>query len=702
MERPLARVVDQVAELEALDDAPVLPVVADADATFRHHALIILLLWRVGETADGPLLAQVDRDRVARAVCLAHPVGRGIGVEGEGRLMIFCLAVGLEQFPVFLGEADPLVAEGTLLAVQDGDRLHLAAVGHGEGGLIEGRVGVGLLSVGRIIDLEAGVEVARRVLAMLVPTEVLFQGLQAYQAVAILLCLEAGRTRLVMVSGDVGDRRVEPRLKDAEPEPVGRHVGEAQDPLVADVGRLGHLLPLTIDPGVEGVTFNPFAPDGHGLLDGDTVDGGRFREADGDLTLATVQLDKGVEVVVEQHLIPFGVGQQVGAVGLLDPFTGLFQDIHVGLRETSLTVGRDVEQEDGVAADRPLIDIKDIVGVAALLVRIVAIEPALADRGIGLGRLVVEEFPLVKPLSAAEIQIGQVGKDRHGVGIRLVRDDVPFRVARASALVTAPAGSFPSEDNGVGRQGLDQGFPGVVIVLLPALALGMRAVEPDLIDRPVFGQQLEQLVEKIFVVVVHHELEAGHVGERPALYLPGNRPFGRLAEVAIQAIGALDLVKVGGREVNTQFQSIFPAGFGERFHDVALSALEVGRHDAVGRIAALPEDEAIVVLGGEDHQLHARGLHRLAPLVGVELFQVEYFGIFHAITPFHAGKGVGTEVDEGDKLPLQGRQLIGGRDDVSRLLDDLFFCVARLDRNGVLVRDRIFLGAGAGAQGAQQ
>ena len=217
MERPLARVVDQVAELEALDDAPALPVVADADATFRHHALIILLLWRIGETADGPSLTQVDRDRVARAVCLAHPVGRGIGVEGEGRLMIFCLAVGLEQFPVFLGEADPLLAEGTLLAVQDGDRLYLAAVGHREGCLIERRIGVGLQSVGRIINLEAGVEVARRVFSMLVPTEVLFHGLQAYQAVAILLCLEAGRTRLVMVGCDVGDRRVEPRLKDAKP-----------------------------------------------------------------------------------------------------------------------------------------------------------------------------------------------------------------------------------------------------------------------------------------------------------------------------------------------------------------------------------------------------------------------------------------------------------------------------------------------------
>ena len=64
--------------------------------------------------------------------------------------------------------------------------------------------------------------------------------------------------------------------------------------------------------------------------------------------------------------------------------------------------------------------------------------------------------------------------------------------------------------------------------------------------RTVFGQQLEKLVEEIFVVVVHHKLELGLVLERPSRHLARNGPERLLAQVSIEPFRILYLVKVGG------------------------------------------------------------------------------------------------------------------------------------------------------------
>lgn len=81
---------------------------------------------------------------------------------------------------------------------------------------------------------------------------------------------------------DGADGRGVARAEDPDPQTVGRYVGETQNTLVADVRGLGNLGPLAVDPGVEGVLFDPFALCGDRFLDGQSVEGDRFGGGDDD------------------------------------------------------------------------------------------------------------------------------------------------------------------------------------------------------------------------------------------------------------------------------------------------------------------------------------------------------------------------------------------------------------------------------------
>lgn len=202
-------------------------------------------------------------------------------------------------------------------------------------------------------------------------------------------------------------------------------------------------------------------------------------------------------------------------------------------------------------------------------------------------------------------------------------------------------------------------------------------------DGPVFGEDLKELVEEILVVVVHHELELTLVLKGASGHLARDGAFGVLAEVSIQSVGVLYMIEVGRREIYTQLETVLLAGGGEIFEYVSFAALEVGGHYAVFGIATLPKDKAIVVFGRQDDHLHAGCLHGLAPLVGVQVFQVKYLGVLLAVAPFHACEGVGAEVYEGYELVFDGLPLVGRRYHMYSLVDDTLTGVIGSDFDGV-------------------
>lgn len=66
-----------------------------------------------------------------------------------------------------------------------------------------------------------------------------------------------------------------------------------------------------------------------------------------------------------------------------------------------------------------------------------------------------------------------------------------------------------------------------------------------------------------------------------------------------------------------------------------------------------------MVLSCEYDHFHACRFHGFAPLVGIQLFQIKDAGIFHAVSPLHAGKGIGTEMDESDEFIFKASICIG-------------------------------------------
>ena len=174
----LGRVVDEVAELEALRFFPTLAVVAGPyGASYRSFAA--LLFRSVGKAADRLFAAEVD----------------GNVVRGLAR-----------WFPSFLDQAEPFLQGCSLFSVQDGYGFQFA-VTHLERCLIFGGSGRWFRSVCRIVDLEACVQVLGNVLAVRFPSEFLCHRLDGNQSVYASLCAQPGRACFVVMGGDGADRR---------------------------------------------------------------------------------------------------------------------------------------------------------------------------------------------------------------------------------------------------------------------------------------------------------------------------------------------------------------------------------------------------------------------------------------------------------------------------------------------------------------
>ena len=92
---------------------------------------------------------------------------------------------------------------------------------------------------------------------------------------------------------------------------------------------------------------------------------------------------------------------------------------------------------------------------------------------------------------------------------------------------------------------MDQLLPGQIVVLLAAFVFGMCTVEPHFRHGAVLGQEFEQLVQEVFVVIVHFELESPGIIERTSLDRTRDGAQGGCTAVAVQTVRRLHLVEVG-------------------------------------------------------------------------------------------------------------------------------------------------------------
>src|SRR2546425_6980789 len=156
---------------------------------------------------------------------------------------------------------------------------------------------------------------------------------------------------------------------------------------------------------------------------------------------------------------------------------------------------------------------------------------------------------------------------------------------------------------------------GATVVAVAAV----RAVEEDLEDRPVLGQQLAQLIAIV-----------GEVFGPPIILV----------------------IAVPRREVHAEFDALPGAGRRDFLDDVAASCTPRTVLDRVLGIARRPETETVVVFAGEDQPFHPAVPRGSYDLVGIKIGGIEQRGRLVAVTPLAVGKRVEREMQEAVELEL--------------------------------------------------
>ena len=111
-----------------------------------------------------------------------------------------------------------------------------------------------------------------------------------------------------------------------------------------------------------------------------------------------------------------------------------------------------------------------------------------------------------------------------------------------------------------------------------------------------------------------------------------------------RAVGGVVAVPRG--DVYPELQPVFPAGGGKLREHIPLPVPPAALGHGVGALWIRPEAEAVVMLGGDDYALHARGLGGRGPLAAVQGSGIEEVFRLRALAPFQSAEGVGPEVDE--------------------------------------------------------
>ena len=484
------------------------------------------------------------------------------------------------------------------------------------------------------------------------------------------------------------DGRIHTGFQYTYPNFGGSYIRESENTFVTDIGRASNLLPLSVHPCIDGMFLHPFAMCGDGFLNHNPIESNGLRYGkDQFFRSFTIQEYKCIFILVQYLLRTICSVQQVMTIGFLNSSTGLFQNLDIGIREPSLPVRRNIQQENGVTTYGTFINVEYIIGTPGLLTGIVPVEPPSPDRRIRFGRLImqVKRFFTAQqhfPTSQVTVQVHEF----HHLGriLRIRSNHIPFGCPCISGLITTPAHVFSSEDCSIRHQCTNHFTPSLIVIFLTSFSLRMRTIEPYFVNRSVFRQQFEQLVQEIFVIIVQLELEFCLDGERTPGYFPRNGTQRIRTQVTIKPVRTFYLIQIGRRQVDTQFQSIFPARSRKFFHDIAFPILISSRHDTVFGITALPQYESVMMLGCKDDHLHTGGLHGLTPLVGIQGLQIKDLGVFLSRSPFQTGEGIRTEMDESYKLVSQSSQLIVRRNHMGRFPDNHIIGISRLHFNGIL------------------
>ena len=324
------------------------------------------------------------------------------------------------------------------------------------------------------------------------------------------------------------------------------------------------------------------------------------------------------------------------AIARLEPVSELSKPLNVLFGQQTAPIGADVDEEVRAAAHAHLVDAHQLVGLLDGVLVQLAVEPGGAHLEIALGG---------QELGARQLFLfgGQHGEIHVGGGVEVGH-------GRVAVLVAHPAGiGIPHGEDQDFRLHPANGLDDAVGVILMALAAA--AIEPQIVDLAVAGQQLADLIDEIIVVFA----------------------------VFLKADLAAPLRR---RIIQADFQSILAAGVDIFAHDVALAVLPGRGCDGVIGVFGRPVGKAVVVLAHEDGVGRARVLNRADPLLAVQLLGVERLGGHGAVVPVLMAEeeAADTEMEEHAVFPVHKGQLAGAGPQFHRIHEwsRSRLCISRL------------------------
>ncbi len=120
--------------------------------------------------------------------------------------------------------------------------------------------------------------------------------------------------------------------------------------------------------------------------------------------------------------------------------------------------------------------------------------------------------------------------------------------------------------------------------------------------------------------------------------------------VILSAASIKRVVPVPGREIHAKGKPLLPAGIGDFPYHVPPAVFVRTQRNAVARVSAGPQAEAVMMLTGQDQSPHARIFGRPGPLPGIQPGGIKDFRAFRSVPPFLIRKGVDRKMNKSVKF----------------------------------------------------
>ena len=281
----------------------------------------------------------------------------------------------------------------------------------------------------------------------------------------------------------------------------------------------------------------------------------------------------------------------------------------------STRIWRHIEQEERIPADALIIYIEKISQRLDIIIFVFLPEPSRTNRDVALGRdpCVASLCSLVKNPDPFRMS-GKFIIDLHCA---------PACTSGTSPFISDPtaAGTIVTENHSIRLHtvyGRVEEWP-VIDLFLAVRSFSAGSVKPLLEDRTVISQSM---LQRLYIYIV------------------------------VLVCTIMRIMSVPWRNINSEFNTIFPAGIGKFLQDITFAIFPAALGHGVSAVWIRPQAESVMMLTCNDDTFHTRRLGNGCPLTAIHSSRIEQFRLLLTASPLVTGECVRSEMHEHVKFHL--------------------------------------------------